>query len=97
MSARNRPHCVYQTRYHIVFPVKYRKALLSTEIGEKIKRIAEEIEKKCGSHKSAFVLSSIAASILSVVEQVPLLERRGRFAEQALPQPSQASASIPLT
>jgi len=33
-------HCAYQLHYHIVFPVKYRKALLSKEIVQAIKKIA---------------------------------------------------------
>ena len=41
-------HCAYDTHYHIVFPVKYRKALLSdsvaTEIKEISKRLAERYE-----------------------------------------------------
>ena len=36
-------HNAYSTHYHIVFPVKYRKALLSDEITLAIVRIAEEI------------------------------------------------------
>ena len=36
-------HCAYQTHYHLVLPVKYRKALLYKEVEEELKRIAEEI------------------------------------------------------
>src|ERR1017187_741808 len=36
-------HCAYDAHYHIVFPVKYRKALLNTQIGEAIAKIANEI------------------------------------------------------
>jgi len=36
-------HNVYDAHYHIVFPVKYRKALLTDEIPLAIKSIAEEI------------------------------------------------------
>jgi putative transposase len=36
-------HCAYQTHYHIVFPVKYRKALLHEEITLTIKTLAHEI------------------------------------------------------
>jgi putative transposase len=38
-------HCAYQTHYHIVFPVKYRKALLREEI-VKIKDLAKEIGER---------------------------------------------------
>ena len=37
-------HCAYQIHYHIVFPVKYRKALLSKEVTAEIKKIAFDIE-----------------------------------------------------
>ena len=36
-------HCAYDTHYHIVFPVKYRKALLTNEIPLAIVEIAKEI------------------------------------------------------
>jgi putative transposase len=39
-------HCAYQTHYHIVFPVKYRKALLSKEIEIELVRIVREIEMR---------------------------------------------------
>ena len=37
---------MYQTHYHIVFPVKYRKSLLSEEITSAIKSIASEIGER---------------------------------------------------
>ena len=36
-------HCAYDTHYHLVFPVKYRKALLSEEIAAAVKALAYEI------------------------------------------------------
>ena len=36
-------HCVYDTHYHVVFPVKYRKALLSQEIAAAVKALAHEV------------------------------------------------------
>ena len=39
-------HCVYDSHYHIVFPVKYRKALLSTNVVKVIKETAIEIGEK---------------------------------------------------
>ena len=39
-------HCAYQTHYHIVFPVKYRKALISKEIDKTIVKISEEISER---------------------------------------------------
>jgi len=37
-------HNVYDTHYHIVFPVKYRKSLLTNDIPLAINHIAKEIE-----------------------------------------------------
>ena len=39
-------HCAYQLHYHIVFPVKYRKALLSDEVLVVIKEILLGIEER---------------------------------------------------
>jgi putative transposase len=39
-------HCAYQIHYHIVFPVKYRKALLRLEICDEIKKIARKLEER---------------------------------------------------
>ena len=39
-------HNAYDTHYHIVFPVKYRKALLSEPIKLAIVSIAKEIEER---------------------------------------------------
>jgi len=39
-------HCVYDAHYHIVFPVKYRKALLSPPVAAAIVEIAREIEER---------------------------------------------------
>ncbi len=36
-------HCAYDTHYHLVFPVKYRKALLSEEIAAAVKALAYEV------------------------------------------------------
>ena len=46
MTLKRASHCVYQTHYHIVFPVKYRKSLLSDEITSAIKSIACEIGER---------------------------------------------------
>lgn len=39
-------HHAYDAHYHIVFPVKYRKALLRDDIAFLIKEISREIEKR---------------------------------------------------
>lgn len=41
-------HCAYQIHYHIVFPVKYRKALLREEVVGVIQEIASGIEERYG-------------------------------------------------
>ena len=46
MTVTKSNHCAYQTHYHIVFPVKYRKALLSSEVEKKIKEISEQISER---------------------------------------------------
>ncbi|MDP1709684.1 MAG: IS200/IS605 family transposase [Candidatus Komeilibacteria bacterium] len=46
MTLKREHHCVHQSHYHIVFPVKYRKALLSQPIVEYIKEIAESISER---------------------------------------------------
>jgi len=43
MDVKKASHCAYQTHYHIVFPVKYRKGLLHDEVVAEIKHIAIEI------------------------------------------------------
>ncbi len=46
MIVKKASRCVYQTHYHLVFPVKYRKALLSEEVGQAIVEIAKEISER---------------------------------------------------
>ena len=46
MSIVKSNHCVYDTHYHIVFPVKYRKALLLSSITTAIREIAMEISER---------------------------------------------------
>jgi putative transposase len=46
MEIKRASHCVYQTHYHIVFPVKYRKSLLDEEISGAIKGIVHEIGER---------------------------------------------------
>jgi len=46
MSLVRSNHCVYETHYHVVFPVKYRKALLNNDITKAIVGIAGELEQR---------------------------------------------------
>lgn len=46
MELKRASHCVYQTHYHLVFPVKYRKALLSPEVEKAIVEISLEISER---------------------------------------------------
>jgi len=41
-------HCAYQIHYHLVMPVKYRKALLAEEITQGLKEIVKGIEERYG-------------------------------------------------
>ena len=43
MTLKKTHHNIYDTHYHIVFPVKYRKALLQNDIPLAIAKLAEEI------------------------------------------------------
>ena len=38
-------HCAWQIHYHLVFPVKYRKALLDKMVIKKIEETAESIKR----------------------------------------------------
>ena len=46
MRLKKGHHCAYQTHYHIVFPVKYRKVLLVKEIVDELKQVAVEISER---------------------------------------------------
>ena len=46
MSVKRTHHNIYETHYHIVFPVKYRKALLKDDIPLAIAKIAGEIAER---------------------------------------------------
>ena len=39
-------HCAYEIHYHIVFPVKYRKALIRPEIEAALVEIASDIQER---------------------------------------------------
>lgn len=38
-------HCAYAAHYHVVFPVKYRKALLDNHVTRAIKEITQAVEE----------------------------------------------------
>ena len=46
MAVKKTWHNVYDTHYHLVFPVKYRKALLTDDIPLAINHLAEEISQR---------------------------------------------------
>ena len=46
MELKKASHCVYITHYHLVFPVKYRKALISTDVEKAIIEISQEISER---------------------------------------------------
>ena len=46
MVVKKAAHCAYQTHYHLVFPVKYRKALLYPEIEKAILEISLGISER---------------------------------------------------
>jgi putative transposase len=46
MTPTKMSHCAYDAHYHIVFPVKYRKALLDNQVTKYLEHIAQEIEER---------------------------------------------------
>ena len=46
MAVKKGWHCAYELHYHIVFPVKYRRALLRPAIEQELVRIAVEISER---------------------------------------------------
>ena len=46
MIVKKSSHCAYQTHYHLVFPVKYRKALLLPEVEKAIVEISSELSER---------------------------------------------------
>jgi putative transposase len=46
MDIKRSYHCVYQTHYHLVFPLKYRKVLLLEEVVEELKFLVKEIGER---------------------------------------------------
>ena len=46
MSITKSNHCAYDTHYHVVFPVKYRKALLYPHVTSAIQEIARDISER---------------------------------------------------
>jgi putative transposase len=46
MTVTRAAHCVYDTHYHLVFPVKYRKALLSQEVVRILFEVLHDIEER---------------------------------------------------
>lgn len=46
MDIKKGNHCAYQTHYHIVFPLKYRKALLDPPTVATLKQVTKELEDR---------------------------------------------------
>ena len=46
MEVKKCNHCAYQIHYHLVFPVKYRKALLSEQVVEELKVISLQLQDR---------------------------------------------------
>ncbi len=46
MSVVKGYHCAYSTHYHIVFPVKYRRALLEKPIVTTLKEVTKEFQER---------------------------------------------------
>ncbi len=48
MAVEKGYHCAWQIHYHLVFPVKYRRALLQEAVVEVIREVADGIEERYG-------------------------------------------------
>ena len=46
MTLKREYHCAHESHYHIVFPVKYRKALLQEPVVQSIKTTANQISER---------------------------------------------------
>ena len=46
MTKKSVNHSIYDTHYHIVFPIKYRKAIIEEKITKAILEISKEIEQR---------------------------------------------------
>jgi putative transposase len=46
MPLKRASHCVYDLHYHIVFTVKYRKALIDSGVEDALARISDEIAER---------------------------------------------------
>ena len=46
MVKKSANHSTYDTHYHIVFPIKYRKALITPQLDRVILKLAHNIEKR---------------------------------------------------
>jgi len=69
MEVRHASHCTYRIRYHMVFVLKYRKKLLTSEIFDFIKIICKEIDLRYYLHFDA--LGSDGDHLHMVVEGAP--------------------------
>lgn len=46
MGVTRSHHCVYDTHYHVVFPVKYRRALLEPPVAVAVQEIANALQER---------------------------------------------------
>lgn len=63
MAVKKGWHCAYDVHYHIVFPVKYRKALISREIEVELVRIAGEISEQAKNELAAICPAAAAGPL----------------------------------
>ena len=69
MEVRHASHCTYRIRYHMVFVLKYRKKLLTSEMFEFIKILCKDIELRYYLHFDA--LGSDGDHLHLIVEGAP--------------------------
>jgi len=91
-------HCAYDVHYHLVFPVKYRKALIRPEIETELVRISGEIaerydiefEQRGADRDHVHLLCSAhpkrgPGEIVRIYKSITASDELGRFAQLSLP------------
>ena len=72
MEYKKKAHSVYLMAYHLVFVTKYRKPVISNEIGEFMKELSREI---CEQHGGTLISAETDADHLHLLISMPPQER----------------------
>ena len=72
MEYKKKAHSVYLMTYHLVFVTKYRKPVISNEIGEFMKELSREI---CEQHGGTLISAETDADHMHLLISMPPQER----------------------